>query len=320
MSGEIVEYRGVENLVYAEVLKDDASEYKTGEVKKLAGVAELSRTTENGSETHYYDNAPAIVIDSTGADTVTCSVSAIPMQVLAEVTGQMWDEELGVFVEGQRESKYFALGYKTQTTDNADVYVWRHKGKFSIPDSTHATKTNGTEANGQEIVFTGIATTHQFKKIGKVAKAINVNTKSSKADVVDFFTTVQTIDTLVAVMSADVLTLIPSTTDLLGKSSSEMIEKDVRVLADGSVMGTLKKVENYTGFSSKKEEQSGNYFPFHLTQTGTTMSIKGGTTPKENIPFDSDIVLRVDSTKVFNIEVDGKLVVTLKFDKATLEV
>lgn len=317
---DIVEYRGVENLVYAELLKDDFAEYKTGAVKKLAGVAELSRTTENSSETHYYDNAPAIVIDSVGADTVTCSVSAIPMEVLADITGQYFDAELGVFVEGQREAKYYALGYKTQTTDGADVYVWRHKGKFSIPDSTHTTKTNGTEANGQEVVYTGIATTHVFQKTGKVAKAINVNTKVSTADVIGFFDEVKTIDTLVAKMPTDVIEMMKASANLLGKRVGELVGNDVRVLADGTVLGTIKMVENYTGFSGDKSEQSGHFFPFLLNKKGTTMSIKGGTTPRENIPYDPEIVLKVDKTKKFTIEVDGQFVVELKFDQATFEV
>lgn len=194
---EIFEYRGVENLVCAEVTKDDAEKYETGEVIDIAGVAEISRTTENSSETHYYDNLPAIVVDSVGADTVTCSVSAIPLEVLAKLTGQYFDTPTGAFVEGEREAKYFALGYKTQKTNGKEVYVWRLKGKFSIPDSTHATKTNGTEANGQEIVFTGISTTHKFTKTGKTAKAINVDTEYNKVDVSTFFDKVQTIDTLV---------------------------------------------------------------------------------------------------------------------------
>lgn len=194
---EIFEYRGVENLVCAEVTKDDVEKYETGEVIDIAGVAEISRTTENSSETHYYDNLPAIVVDSVGADTVTCSVSAIPLDVLAKLTGQYFDASTGAFVEGERGAKYFALGYKTQKTNGNEVYVWRLKGKFSIPDSTHATKTNGTEANGQEIVFTGISTTHKFTKTGKTAKAINVDTEYNKVDVSTFFDKVQTIDTLV---------------------------------------------------------------------------------------------------------------------------
>lgn len=198
MGDKILEYRGVENLVCAEVLTDDADGYSTGEVFKIAGVAELSRTTENSSETKYYDNVPALVIDSVGADTVTCSVSAIDLATLAKITGQQFDEETGTFVEGQREAKYFALGYKTKKTNNDEIYVWRLKGKFSIPDSTHATQTAGTESNGQEITFTGISTTHKFTKTGKPAKAINVDVALDKADVSTFFDEVTTIDTLKA--------------------------------------------------------------------------------------------------------------------------
>lgn len=195
---EIVEWRGIKNVVYAEVTKDDVESFECGEVKKLAGIAELSRTTENSSETKYYDDIPALVIDSTGADTVTCSVSAIPLEVLAEITGQDYDSELGVLIEGERQAKYFALGYETSKTNGEVVYVWRLKGKFSIPDSTHATKTAGTESNGQEVVYTGINTTHKFTKTGKTAKAINVEVSKNLVDTTDFFATVQTIDTLKA--------------------------------------------------------------------------------------------------------------------------
>ncbi len=195
----ITEYRGVEGLVYAEVTADDAENYTTGVVKELAGVAEISRTTESSSEAHYYDNMPAVVINSTGADEITCTVSAIPLSVLADITGQMYDEALGAFIEGARDVKYFALGYKTKKTDGTEVYVWRYKGTFGIPDSTHVTENDGTDANGQEIVFTGIQTTHKFAKFGKGAKALNVEVGASPlADVEDFFATVTTPDTLKA--------------------------------------------------------------------------------------------------------------------------
>lgn len=195
---EIFEYRGVEGLVYAEVTKDDDESYTTGDVKELAGVAELGRTTETSSEPHYYDNVPAVVVSSTGSDEVTCTVSAIPLSVLADITGQHYDPTLGVLIEGERETKYFALGYKTKKTNGKEVYVWRYKGQFSIPDSTHATEDDGTDANGQEITYTGISTTHKFTKTGKRAKAMNVDLEADKADVSTFFDTVTTPDTLTA--------------------------------------------------------------------------------------------------------------------------
>lgn len=194
---KIVEYRGIEGLVYAPITEDTTENFATGEVKELAGTSELTRTTESASEVHYYDNMPAITIESTGSDEVTCNVSAIPLDILADVTGQVYDKTTDTFIEGARESKYFALGYKTKKTDGTEVYVWRLKGTFSIPESTHITEDDGTDANGQELTYTGISTTHKFTKTNKGAKAINV-LADGKANVTDFFKTVQTPDTITA--------------------------------------------------------------------------------------------------------------------------
>ena len=194
---EIQEYRGIRGLVGAEVITDTAEKFECGTPVAIAGVAELSRTTETTNESHYYDNVPAIVIESTGADEVTITGSAIPFDVLAQITGQTYDAEKGMFVEGERQSKYFAIGYITEKTDGTEVFVWRLKGKFNIPDSTHATKDDGAEANGQELVFTGINTTHKFSAIGnKTAKAVNIDTSINPVVEADFFGEVQTPDTV----------------------------------------------------------------------------------------------------------------------------
>ncbi len=194
---DIQEYRGIRGLVAAEV-KTDGEDYSCDTPFAVAGVAELSRTTESSSESHYYDNIPAVVIDSTGADEVTITVSAIPLDVLAKITGQTYDEETGMLIEGERESKYFAIGYITERTDGTEMFVWRLKGKFNIPDSTHVTKDDGAEANGQELTFTGINTTCRFSKAGdKTAKAVIVDTSvNTTIKEETFFATVHTPDTI----------------------------------------------------------------------------------------------------------------------------
>lgn len=202
--GKIFEYRGVEGLVYAEVQKDNNSSeqgegYVTGAVKELAGVAEISKSTESTNEAHYYDNLPAVVVSSTGSDEITISASAIPLDVLADITGQYYDSATGMFVEKERTPKYFAIGYKTKTTDGDVMFVWRLKGTFNIPDQTSQTENDGTDANGQEITFTGISTTHKFTKTNAPAKAVTVNTGLDLiADKDNFFATVQTPDTITA--------------------------------------------------------------------------------------------------------------------------
>lgn len=195
---DIQEYRGIRGLVAAEVITDDAEKFECGTPFAIAGVAELSRTTESSSESHYYDNIPAVVIDSTGADEVSITASAIPFEALAKITGQTYDEETGMFVEGERDSKYYAIGYITEKTDGTEIFVWRLKGKFNIPDSTHATKDDGAEAQGQEITYTGINTNHKFESINnKTAKAVNVDTSvNTTVKETTFFETVQTPDTV----------------------------------------------------------------------------------------------------------------------------
>ena len=193
---KIYEYRGVNGLVYASVTEDSSDTFSTGAVKDLAGVAEIAKSTESSNEPHYYDNIPAIVVASTGSDEITITASAIPLDVLAEITGQYYDATTGMFVEKERDPGYFALGYRTQDTDGNDYYVWRLKGTFSIPDQTNATEDDGTDANGQGITFTGISTTHKFTKTNTPAKAITVDTSVNAVDESTFFASVQTPDTV----------------------------------------------------------------------------------------------------------------------------
>lgn len=197
---EIVEYRGVEGLVAAEILTDNnvtGEGYTVGEVFAIAGVAEISKAVEQSSEAHYYDNMAAIVIDAVGSDEITISASAIPLEVQAKLTGQAYLADKGALVEGESTRPYFAVGYKTQKTDGSEIYVWRLKGKFQLGDETNTTKDDGTDANGQELTYTGINTTHKWtQNNNKGAKALVVNASEGLAKVDTFFDTVTNPDTL----------------------------------------------------------------------------------------------------------------------------
>lgn len=197
MPKKYFEYRGVSHAVYAEVLSDDSTGIVFGTVKDLTGVSEIGRSTESSNDTHFYDNIPAIVIESDGADEVSINTSGIPFDVLAEITGQYYDSTNGMMVEQERVQKYFAFGYVTDKTDGTKVLVWRQKGVFSVPDLTSATKDDGTDANGQELTYTGVTTAYKYNATGKGAKAINIDTSvNTEMSESAFFTSVQTPDTI----------------------------------------------------------------------------------------------------------------------------
>lgn len=123
-------------------------------------------------------------------------------------------------------------------------------------------------------------------------------------------------------IGSDILTLFPGSQSLLGKQVSEMVGEDLSVSEDGAVTGTFHHVTGFTDFSSKSEEQEGYYFPFKLTQTGTTMTLKKNGVAgegKEDMPFDPEIIFRVTKSDTFSVEVDSVPVVTFTFAGATFE-
>lgn len=207
------EYRGVEGLVIAEVTGDDNKTdggYVFGAVEELMPVAEIGKEVEVSNEAHYYDNQPMIIISGEGPDEITITGAGMLLEKLAKITGKSYDVTTGALIDGPRQVRYFALGYKTKDSDGKYRYVWRLKGTFSIPADTHATEDDGTDANGTEITYTGIYTTHKFKKgwyDGKEwhegpAKGLVVSDREGLADLTNFFKTVTTPDTLSAKSAA----------------------------------------------------------------------------------------------------------------------
>lgn len=211
---QIYEYRGVEGLVAAPVIEDSTANFIVGSVIELAGVSEIGKATDSTNESHYYDNKAAIVITSEGADEITINTSAIPLNVLADITGQYYDNATGMFVEQESTPGYWAVGYQTKDTNGNVYFVWRLKGRFNKPDQTNATEDDGTDANGQEITYTGVSTIHKFTKTGKSAKAITVNTAVNPVTASSFFSTVQTPDTVATGTAATGVSVSPTTASI----------------------------------------------------------------------------------------------------------
>lgn len=201
---DVFEYRGVDNLYIAEITKDDAEGYTCGTPVYLSPVAEIARSTDSSAEAHYYDNKAMIVVNSEAADTITITMAPPALEKLALITGRSFDEGTGMMVDSPRQNKYFALMYRTKGTDGKYRYVSRLKGQFNIPEDDNQTENDGTDATNTEIEFTGIYTEYQFTKgffdgtswSKGSAKGIIVDTRYNAADVSNFFSQVQTPDTI----------------------------------------------------------------------------------------------------------------------------
>ena len=204
MAQQVFEFRGVDNLYVAEVLKDDNTGYVCSTPIHLAPVAEIGKSTDSSSEAHYYDNKAMIVINSESADTISITMAPPELAKLAQIIGKSFDPTTGMLVDSPVQQKYYAIMYRTKGTDGKYRYVSRLKGQFTIPEETSATENEGTDANNTSVTFTGIYTEHKFTKgmyngttwESASAKGIVVDTRYELADVSQFFDAVQTPDTV----------------------------------------------------------------------------------------------------------------------------
>lgn len=274
----IEEYRGVTDLVAAEVLTDNNEQgggYTTGPVFAVAGVAAINKAVEASSEAHYYNNGPAVIVSGTGADTITIEASALPLDVEAKLTGQVYDDTLGAYIEGERVPKYFAFGYKTQKTDGSDVYVWRYKCMVVPPDRNANTQNAGTDANGQTLTVTGIKTTHIFAAAdNKGVKGMNVDVAKGLADVSTFFDSVTTPDDLHGLTSYT-LTLTKS-----GAAAYATVKRNGVTLTNGATIYAGDRLEITYDSATTQCEVGGNPWnngDIHIVVGNTTVA----TTPEE---------------------------------------
>lgn len=196
IESEVVEFRGVDNLVIAEVTEDSSSAYTTGTVRSLAPVAQIQKNTENSNAKKYYDNVAKINIRSEGADQVTLVTPALDLATLGLITGKTVDTETGAFIDTPSVERKFAIGYRLKLTDGTYRYVWRLKGTFDIPDEESNTEDDGTDSNNQTLNFSGDRTIHKFTKGNAGAKAVVLDERDDKCDFDTFFDTVQTPDTI----------------------------------------------------------------------------------------------------------------------------
>ena len=116
-------------------------------------------------------------------------------------------------------------------------------------------------------------------------------------------------------------TSVSASEDLFGKTIEDL-QENVEVGTD-SITGTLKHVEDYTGFSSDPAMQSGNYLVLHCTTNDSdpiTVEVVGGTSGPRQLDADGIIVLRIADKDTQTIQVvSGSLTKNYSLTELVLE-
>lgn len=197
----VTEFRGTDDLYIAKIAEDSDENYTVGTPRKLAPTADISRTIESNSESHYYSNSPMIVIASKGKEQVVVTTPVIDLADSAEMLGQYVDAETGAVIEGDQKEVYYALMYRIQKTDDTWRYVVKSKARLvGPPEEVSVTKDDGTTTNNQQLTFECIKTIHAFENKpadgdGRTA-GIVIDENDDKCTFTNFFTKVRTPDNI----------------------------------------------------------------------------------------------------------------------------
>lgn len=197
------DWRGIRNLVAAELQTDTAQEIAWGAPFPLCAVSKLAKSTESSTASKHYSNRSALHRRSRGADEVSIDASGIADDKRARALGEVYDEALGMYVAGNPGRGLLALGYIIKDTNGVEYGVWRLKGVMSYPETEHNTDDDGTDSTGETLTYTGQQTLHKFAYKGKAAKAVRIPLDKFPGGEAAFFAQVQTPDTIAAALAGD---------------------------------------------------------------------------------------------------------------------
>lgn len=204
-----IEYRGCRRLVYAEVLTDTAEGMTFGEVKPLAPVQQIQREVSRETATTYYDNAASNTTTAEGAEVNNFVIGVPTDAVMADIEGKYYDPETKIYSDNPIKNKYYAVGYilgEKGDEENED-FCWKTKGTFQISGTEHNTENDGTDTTNVTLAYTSIYPIAEFEHGGAdgqggKSKGVRVKKNDNVATEEQFFSTVQTVDTVYELANA----------------------------------------------------------------------------------------------------------------------
>ena len=183
MAGEFKLRRGLKNVFVAEVTNDDngTTGYTTDTPYHLIPAGEMTRTPSSESTNTWFDDVVFATVGTEGSTEITISGASLRADAVARLLGKDIDATTGAVVDsGEYTEKYWALGGEAEGIDGSSEFFWFLKGTFAAPAENDKTVDDSTDANGMELTFNAIQTTHVFNLKNKVAKRVVIDTTTTQ--------------------------------------------------------------------------------------------------------------------------------------------
>lgn len=193
------EFVGVDELHFAVITSDTEEEYAAETPEYLAPTAEIAGQPEINNTTTYYDNKAANNYVTEGKTELTITVSNVSAQLAAKLLGKDYDAEHGrVYDSGEANPPPVAVGFRFNMGTDGYRYYWYLKGTFSGGSEEAASKSENVDVRTYQLTYTAVTTTHKWNINGKTKslKRVFADTSDSNFDPKDWFSEVQTPDTV----------------------------------------------------------------------------------------------------------------------------
>lgn len=166
---------GLKDLFYAKCTETDGVEsYEMP--KKLAEAMTADLSVKTATADLYADDAISESVKEFINGTLKLGVKDLTPERLADVLGQMVDQNKVVWAGDGDEPPFLAIGFRAQKTGGRFRYIWLLKCKFELPGEKYETKGESIKFNTPDIT----ATFYKRKKDGKW-KADFVGTETETA-------------------------------------------------------------------------------------------------------------------------------------------
>lgn len=163
-AGEYKSVIGLDSLYIAEVTQDTAAGYTAGTPEFLAPAANAVHEPSVTTLVQWMDDQPYDVMSAQGETKITLTISGLPAEMLAWITGATFDASSGRVFDNANPAlaPYFALLFRSQKSNGSYRYYCYLKGKFSPPKEESATKTDKPDPKSAQVEFLAIKTIYEF--------------------------------------------------------------------------------------------------------------------------------------------------------------
>ena len=153
---------GLKNVVIAPLTADTEETLTYGDLQLMAGAIEASITPDNTDpDKQYADDVEFSVLYPDPELTFKTKMADIPLAIQEMIFGNKIDDN-GVLIRTSTDQPpYFAVGFKSEKSDNTYRYVWLFKVRAKPVTENYATR-EGTSVTRQtgEVEWTAIKRTH----------------------------------------------------------------------------------------------------------------------------------------------------------------